>query len=70
MLDGDDLRRKPLNERKAILRKVLRPTKDSIQYVGTMQPSLGGTYSYGTGSNPSSHYGSPNTRHDGTYVPT
>ena len=38
----------------------------SAQYV--MQPSLGGTYSYGTGSNPNSHYVSPYTRSDGTYV--
>ena len=27
MLDGDDLRRRPLSQRKAILRKVLRRTK-------------------------------------------
>jgi bifunctional non-homologous end joining protein LigD len=33
MLDGDDLRRKPLFERKAALRKVLRRTKGGIQYV-------------------------------------
>jgi bifunctional non-homologous end joining protein LigD len=33
MLDGDDLRRKPLSERKAALRKVLRRTKGGIQYV-------------------------------------
>src|SRR5512144_1718081 len=33
MLDGDDLRRKPLVERKAALRKVLRRTKGGIQYV-------------------------------------
>jgi bifunctional non-homologous end joining protein LigD len=33
MLDGDDLRRKPLAERKATLRKVLRRTRDGIQYV-------------------------------------
>jgi hypothetical protein len=36
------------------------------QYI--MQPSLGGTYNYGTGSNPNSHYVSPHTRSDGTYV--
>jgi bifunctional non-homologous end joining protein LigD len=33
MLDGDDLRRLPLSERKAALRKVLRRTKGGIQYV-------------------------------------
>ncbi len=33
MLDGDDLRRRPLAERKAALRKVLKRTKDGIQYV-------------------------------------
>ena len=33
MLDGDDLRRRPLSQRKAILRKVLRRTKGGIQYV-------------------------------------
>jgi bifunctional non-homologous end joining protein LigD len=33
MLDGDDLRRKPLSERKTALRKVLRRTKGGIQYV-------------------------------------
>jgi bifunctional non-homologous end joining protein LigD len=33
MLDGDDLRRLPLSERKAALRKVLRRTKRGIQYV-------------------------------------
>ena len=33
MLDGDDLRRRPLVERKAALRKVLRRTKGGIQYV-------------------------------------
>jgi bifunctional non-homologous end joining protein LigD len=33
MLDGDDLRRQPLSERKAALPKVLRRTKGSIQYV-------------------------------------
>jgi bifunctional non-homologous end joining protein LigD len=33
MLDGDDLRRRPLSERKAALRKVLRRTKGGIQYV-------------------------------------
>ena len=33
MLDGNDLRRKPLAERKATLRKVLRRTKGGIQYV-------------------------------------
>ena len=32
MLDGDDLRRRPLSERKATLRKVLRRTKDGIPY--------------------------------------
>ena len=33
MLDGDDLRRKPLRERKAALRKLLKRTKGGIQYV-------------------------------------
>jgi bifunctional non-homologous end joining protein LigD len=33
MLDGNDLRRLPLSERKAALRKVLRRTKGGIQYV-------------------------------------
>jgi bifunctional non-homologous end joining protein LigD len=33
MLDGDDQRRRPLSERKAALRKVLRRTKGGIQYV-------------------------------------
>jgi bifunctional non-homologous end joining protein LigD len=33
MLDGDDLRRKPLAERKAVLRKLLKRTKGGIQYV-------------------------------------
>ena len=33
MLDGDDLRRRPLSERKAALRKILRRTKGGIQYV-------------------------------------
>jgi bifunctional non-homologous end joining protein LigD len=33
MLNDDDLRRKPLVERKAMLRKVLRRTKGAIQYV-------------------------------------
>jgi bifunctional non-homologous end joining protein LigD len=33
MLDVDDLRRKPLSERKAILRKLLRRTNGGIQYV-------------------------------------
>jgi bifunctional non-homologous end joining protein LigD len=33
MLDGDDLRRKPLSERKALLRSLLRSTKRGIQYV-------------------------------------
>jgi bifunctional non-homologous end joining protein LigD len=32
-LDGDDLRGRPLSERKAALRKVLRRTKGGIQYV-------------------------------------
>jgi bifunctional non-homologous end joining protein LigD len=32
-LDGDDLRRRPFSERKAVLRKVLRRTKRGIQYV-------------------------------------
>ena len=36
------------------------------QYI--MQPSLGGTYDYGTGSNPNSHYVGPHTRSNGTYV--
>jgi bifunctional non-homologous end joining protein LigD len=33
MLDGDDLRRRPLSERKAALRKLLRRMKGGIQYV-------------------------------------
>jgi bifunctional non-homologous end joining protein LigD len=33
MLNGDDLRRKPYAERKAALRKVLRRSRDGIQYV-------------------------------------
>ncbi|MGE5165894.1 MAG: hypothetical protein ACM3IH_17970 [Sphingobacteriales bacterium] len=33
MLDGEDLRRRPLAERKAALRKALRRTKGGIQYV-------------------------------------
>jgi bifunctional non-homologous end joining protein LigD len=33
MLDGDDLHRKPLAERKAALRKLLKRTKGGIQYV-------------------------------------
>jgi bifunctional non-homologous end joining protein LigD len=33
MLNDDDLRRKPLVERKAMIRKVLRRTKGAIQYV-------------------------------------
>jgi bifunctional non-homologous end joining protein LigD len=33
MLDGDDLRRHPLSERKAALRKLLKRTKGGIQYV-------------------------------------
>jgi ATP-dependent DNA ligase len=33
MLNGDDLRRKPLAERKAALRKVLRRARGGIQYV-------------------------------------
>jgi len=33
MLNGDDLRRKPLAERKAALRNILRRTKGGIQYV-------------------------------------
>jgi bifunctional non-homologous end joining protein LigD len=33
MLNGDDLRRKPFSERKAMLRKVLRRTRHGIQYV-------------------------------------
>ena len=32
MVDGDDLRRKPLSERKAALRKVLRRARGGIQY--------------------------------------
>jgi bifunctional non-homologous end joining protein LigD len=32
-LDGDDLRKKPLSERKAALRKVLKRTRRGIQYV-------------------------------------
>jgi len=33
MLNGEDLRRKPLTERKAALRKVLRRARGGIQYV-------------------------------------
>lgn len=33
MIDGDDLRRHPLRERKAVLRKLLNRTKSAIQYV-------------------------------------
>jgi bifunctional non-homologous end joining protein LigD len=33
MLDGNDLRRLPLSERKALLRSLLRRTKGGIQYV-------------------------------------
>ena len=33
MMLGNDLRRRPLSERKATLRKVLRGTKGGIQYV-------------------------------------
>lgn len=33
MMLGNDLRRRPLSERKAALRKVLRRTKGGIQYV-------------------------------------
>ena len=33
MLNDEDLRRKPLAERKAMLRKVLRRTRNGIQYV-------------------------------------
>ena len=33
MLDGSDLRRKPLAERKAMLRKLLKRSKGGIQYV-------------------------------------
>ena len=33
MLDGDDLRRRPLGERKDALRKLLKRTKGGIQYV-------------------------------------
>jgi bifunctional non-homologous end joining protein LigD len=33
MLDGDDLRRRPLSERKAALRKLLKRSKGGIEYV-------------------------------------
>jgi ATP-dependent DNA ligase len=33
MLNGDDVRKKPFAERKAMLRKVLRRTRNGIQYV-------------------------------------
>ena len=33
MLNGEDLRRKPFAERKAALRKLLRRSRDGIQYV-------------------------------------
>jgi len=33
MLNGEDLRRKPFAERKAVLRKLLRRSRDGIQYV-------------------------------------
>ena len=39
----------------------------AIAQYGTMQPSLGGTQGYGTGSNPNSHYVSPYTTPSGTY---
>jgi bifunctional non-homologous end joining protein LigD len=34
MLNGEELRRKPFAERKAALRKLLRRSRDGIQYVG------------------------------------
>ena len=40
----------------------------ALAQYGTMQPSLGGTYDYGTGSNPNSHYVPPHTNQNGTYV--
>jgi len=33
MLNGDDVRKKPFAERKAMLRKVLRRTHNGVQYV-------------------------------------
>ena len=39
----------------------------ALAQYGTMQPSLGGTQGYGTGSNPSSHYVSPYTTQSGTF---
>jgi len=33
MLNGDDVRRKPFSERKAMLKKLLRRTRKGIQYV-------------------------------------
>ena len=33
LITGDDLRKKPFSERKAMLRKVLRRTRSGIQYV-------------------------------------
>jgi hypothetical protein len=41
-------------------------TTAMAQYI--MQPSLGGTYDYGTGSNPNSQRVSPHTTQSGTYV--
>jgi bifunctional non-homologous end joining protein LigD len=42
MLDGDDLRRRPLSERKAVLRKVLRRTQGgSTRRIAPARPSPG-----------------------------
>jgi hypothetical protein len=40
----------------------------ALAQYGTMQPSLGGTYGYGTGSNPNSHTVNPYQTQSGTYV--
>ena len=50
----------------ALLLLVASGTGVSAQY-GTMQPNLGGTYSYGTGSNPNSHYVQPHITNHDTY---
>ena len=36
---------------------------------GIMQQNLGGTYNYGTGSNPNKHYVQPHTNQNGSNVP-
>lgn len=44
MLDGDDLRSKPLAERKAALRKLLRRTRGGIQYVKHVEGDRGAPF--------------------------